>query len=703
MVGVANSTPLLALDAAALDMETTGLDAEAARVVQLAAIRVRDGAIRPKETFETLVDPEMPVPESSTAIHGIAPSDLRDAPRFDAVALDLERFLGGAVVIGHNIGFDLTVLRNEYRRVGMKWYRPRSLCTMMLARLVGRSLPDFSLDAVAAWLGVAIEGRHTAPGDARAAADIFLRLIPLLRAAGIRTLAEAEAATRAQADTVARQIEAGWVAPVRARGNDQDAALRAIDSYPFRHRARDVMSAPPLWAEPGMACDAAARALAEKGVSAFFVRDAAGDGGEAGIVTERDLLRALANPEIRDRTVGGIASRPLVCVAEDDFVYRAIGTMRRHGIRHLGVTGSDGGIVGALTSTDVMRERADEALILGDELGHAESVPALGAIWARQPIVARSLLEEGVPARDIAAVLSTELRMLTARAAGLAEARMRDEGRGGPPVPYCVLVLGSGGRGESLLAPDQDNAVVFASGTPGSEEDRWFEALGTHMSDILHEVGVPYCRGGVMASKADWRHDLAGWRETVDGWLKRGDWKDVCYVDIFYDLHAVHGDRDLARAVAEHAYGRARQAPGFLKLLAAAATDFTAPLGLFGGIRTRDGRVDLKRGGLLALVSGARVLALRHGVTERSTRRRLEAVMALGEGNADDLADVVEAHEILLGEILAQQLRDMEDGIPPSGSVAVKGLGRHETARLKWALRQVDVMNTLVGDPMAFG
>src|SRR5690606_18351157 len=124
---------------------------------------------------------------------------------------------------------------------------------------------------------------------------------------------------------------------------------------------------------------------------------------------------------------------------------------------------------------------------------------------------------EDVDARGVAAVVSEELCAMTRRAAELAEARMAAQGRGGPPVPYTVLVLGSGGRGESLLVPDQDNAIVFAQGAEGGEADKWFEELGAHIAATLDAAGIPFCKGGVMAKNAAWRHSAAGWRAVVEG------------------------------------------------------------------------------------------------------------------------------------------------------------------------------------------
>ena len=58
----------------------------------------------------------------------------------------------------------------------------------------------------------------------------------------------------------------------------------------------------------------------------------------------------------------------------------------------------------------------------------------------------------------------------------------------------------------STVSPDQDNAIVFADGYDQAEP--WFAEFGRHVADILDEVGVPYCKGGVMACNAEWRHDL---------------------------------------------------------------------------------------------------------------------------------------------------------------------------------------------------
>ncbi len=364
---------------------------------------------------------------------------------------------------------------------------------------------------------------------------------------------------------------------------------------------------------------------------------------EAAIVTERDVLRALCErgPSALGQGVSNFASKPLVTLPAAAFVYRALGRMSRLKLRHLGVEDENGGICGIVTSRDLLRLRAQDAAILGDAVDQADDVPALAAAWARLPQAAAGLVAEGVPARDVAAVISRELGALTRRAAVLAERQMAADGAGAPPCAYAMCVLGSAGRGESLLAMDQDNAMVFAEGEPGSPADQWFERLGTIVADILHEVGVPYCKGGVMAKNAAWRGSVATWRARVAEWIARSNPTDLLSVDIFFDLVGVHGDVRLANDLWRGAFDAAAGNAGFAKLLADASGQVQPATTVFGTLRTDNGRIDLKATGLFGIVATARVLAIRHHVLERATPARLAAVAALGRGGAQDLDALV--------------------------------------------------------------
>ena len=121
-------------------------------------------------------------------------------------------------------------------------------------------------------------------------------------------------------------------------------------------------------------------------------------------------------------------------------------------------------------------------------------------------------------------------------------------------------------------------------------------------------------------------------------------------------------------------------------------------LGLFGALRSKEGRVDLKRDGLLPLVSLARTLALRVGSTARATPERLREVAASGRLSETDATTLAGIHADLMTRVLRQQLIDLEEGVRPSSRVAVNGQPRNAMRSLARQLRTLDeIMNGLRG------
>jgi CBS domain-containing protein len=702
-----SATPLLALDAVALDTETTSLDPRIARVVEVGAVRLTSGRLVDSDSLRLLMNPGIPIPPVATSIHHIDDAAVRDAPGFGAVWPAFSDFAGGAVLVGHSIGYDLAILANETKRAGIVFSRPRTLDVRLLAQIVEPELAGYSLESLASWLGVAATDRHSALGDALTTARIFVALVPRLREGNIRTLAEAEAACTRLTTALEEQHRAGWSEPVLSPSRaDSERVLARLDSYPYRHRVRELMSSPPIFVAADAPLEEALKRMTDRRISSLFVappgkkpEDGPFPGAETGIVTERDILRAIRKDfsGALTKPAGSIASRPLASVPADAFVYRAIGRMDRLRIRHLGVVDESGYVAGALTARDLLRLRARDAVTLGDEIDEAGDIHELGQAWSTLPAVARGLLDEGIEARDVSAIISSELGALTRRAGQLAERRMREAGKGDPPVSYALLVLGSAGRGESLLAMDQDNAIIFERGEPDGPEDKWFAELGTYVADILHEVGVPYCTGGIMAKNPQWRGSAALWRERLKHWVGRSDPEDLLAVDIFFDFRAVHGDGALAASLWRDSYRLAKGQPAFAKLLADASGNFEPPIGWFG-IRTENGRADLKHGGLFVIVSVARVLAIYHGIAEHSTKARIEGVRALGLGSDGDLDAMIDTQRVVLGAILDQQLADIAAGRPPSNKVEIKRLSRGEQTKLKDALESIKHANEMLRD-----
>ena len=696
-----NATPLISLHAAVVDTETTGLNVKEDRIVQIGGVHIEGMSISGENRLDVLVNPGLPIPQASSKIHGIYDKDVKDVGQFASVAEILNSFLDGRILIGHNIGFDIAILEQEYERVGLYWQEILYLDTMILGRCANPRLPDHSLETLSTWLQIDIQNRHTALGDAQATAEVFLGLVPHLKDKGIRTLAEAYATSAQSSEIIETHLKSGWKPPLSDQAGDLMTYQRvaAVDSLPFRLQVKDLMSSPAITISPSTTILEATRTLVEKNISSVFVKP--DDPGQAwGIATERDLMRVLVRPQDAERDeIREIMSFPLESIDQDAFVYMAISRMHRNGIRHLGVRDSDGVIVGSLSSGDLIRERASDALVLTFDLETVQNESELGHAWSRLPVVISALLSEEVGATDITAIIAEQICAATRRAGELALAEMREQGRGDPPTTFSLLVLGSAGRGESLLKPDQDNALIYSlseSELSAEETDQWYEDFATRIARILDSAGIPYCDGGVMAKNSKWRNSLRGWFATVDNWLNRFSPEDLLSTDIFFDYKPVLGDFELAYKLWNYAYDQARDATGFLGHMSNQAQNISSPIGLFGQIKTNQGTIDLKKHGLFPMVSGARALALRHGIKNRATRKRLRGVIDTGKYNENDIQNIIDARDIFVRELLRTQVRQIESGEPLNNEISLGNLTKSRRVQLKWALNQVDILNAIV-------
>jgi DNA polymerase III subunit epsilon len=173
------------------DTETTGLEPDRGdRVVSLAGVKVQGGVVRRSKHFDAIVNPGRPIPPGSAVLHGITDARVAGMPALEAVMPAFLRFAEGAVLVGHEVWFDLSFLEPEAKRLGIPRIASSHpvLDTRLLSRLVHGELPEHDLEAVAERLGVTIQGRHSALGDAYATADVLVRLLGLLRSRGVNTM-----------------------------------------------------------------------------------------------------------------------------------------------------------------------------------------------------------------------------------------------------------------------------------------------------------------------------------------------------------------------------------------------------------------------------------------------------------------------------------------------------------------------------------
>lgn len=205
-----DETPLTELHVTVMDTETTGLNPASDRIISMGAVRVCGGRIYRSLGFDRLVQPGVPIPARSTAVHGITDAMVADAEIFPAVHADFVELAQDTVWIGHNVAFDIAMLRRECALAGLPWREPKALDTLLLAASLNLGLPGLSLEILAGYFGIDVHGRHTALGDSLVTAEVYVRMLPLLMDAGVATYGEAVQFSQRAKQVIARQKAAGW-------------------------------------------------------------------------------------------------------------------------------------------------------------------------------------------------------------------------------------------------------------------------------------------------------------------------------------------------------------------------------------------------------------------------------------------------------------------------------------------------------------
>jgi DNA polymerase III epsilon subunit family exonuclease len=186
----AESRLLSESDFVVVDLETTGAKTPPGRIMEIGAYRVRDGRVHAE--FQTLVNPEAPIPPFIARLTGITEEMVRSAPLFSEIVADWLDFADDAVLVAHNSHFDVRVLNHEIGRVfpGCRMINSH-ICTVKLSRSCVPGLVNYQLSTLAEHFSIPHPNRHRAPADALATAELFIRMLERLSEHGVRDIASA--------------------------------------------------------------------------------------------------------------------------------------------------------------------------------------------------------------------------------------------------------------------------------------------------------------------------------------------------------------------------------------------------------------------------------------------------------------------------------------------------------------------------------
>lgn len=167
---------MLKRDYCIVDIETSGKGIHNNRITEICVVRLHHDKVVDK--FTSLVNPETSIPMFITGLTGIHNEMVSGAPLFSEIADRIEEITKDAVFVAHNVNFDYSIIRSEFKRVGMDFTR-KKLCTVRLSRKLIPGLFSYSLGRLCSSLSIHLENRHRAEGDADATTVLFQRILSL--------------------------------------------------------------------------------------------------------------------------------------------------------------------------------------------------------------------------------------------------------------------------------------------------------------------------------------------------------------------------------------------------------------------------------------------------------------------------------------------------------------------------------------------
>jgi CBS domain-containing protein len=474
------------------------------------------------------------------------------------------------------------------------------------------------------------------------------------------------------------------------------AALTQMESYPFKKRLSEIMTAPVVTCTTDTSVRDVARRLTGMEVNGLVVVSQQDE--PVGLLTERDLVAKVLAPEDvpeRELTAQDVMQQDPHTMSPHVYMYEAMAHMTRHQLTHLPIVDHEQ-LVGIVTLSDLMRYRSQKALLLLGNIREVQALEGLAAIRKELVKVARSLLSETRSTPEVMEILSHMHHALIRRTYEICLEEFRDNGMQPPNIRYCFLIMGSGGRREMLLDPDQDNGFIFEN-VPDSqlpEVEAFFGPFGKRLSDALDQVGYPYCDGGVMASNPAWRGRLQDWQDRISSWLLDPDPAHVRNSSIFFDFLPLLGDASLADELRDVLYQAIRSHQGFLYHMMSLDLRYKVPLGLLGRFIVEKsgeqaGKLSVKYGGSVYITDCVRMFALEREVQQLSTLDRLDALVKDNVFAVETAEHIRAAFEALAFLRLRHEIDLLENGEEPSHFLDPTALTKTEQDLLRESFQAV--------------
>ncbi|MBD3797470.1 MAG: CBS domain-containing protein [Campylobacterales bacterium] len=357
------------------------------------------------------------------------------------------------------------------------------------------------------------------------------------------------------------------------------------------------------------------------------------------VVTDADLKeKVLLGGITVDQPISVVASTKMVTIDQNDFLFNALLVMTHEEVRRVVVISQEK-IVGVLEQLDLLSFFANHSHLVAVQIDRAQSVDDLKEIQDDLKNLILALSTKGVKVRYITKLLSALNDKIYKKVFEMfVPVELRDK--------CALIVMGSEGREEQVFKSDQDNALIIAN----EIDVKLFDEPMQKLNAALLEIGFPVCAGNVMVSNEFWRRDVNSYKQLLDGWSSSLDETALQNLSIFIDAKCVIGNCDLLDQLSDFLNHRFSARDDLLAHMAKSVLYFETPLSVFSNFvveKDRANKLDIKKGGLFALVHGIRCMALQYHIRETNTIERIKQLNNQGVIDKNFASELIESFDTL--------------------------------------------------------
>ncbi len=357
------------------------------------------------------------------------------------------------------------------------------------------------------------------------------------------------------------------------------------------------------------------------------------------IVTDTNLKEGvlLGTVSVQD-AIMQIATQEIISIDYNDFLFNALLLMTQKSIKRVVVL-HDGEVVGILEQLDLLSYFANHSHLVMVQIQKAVHLDDLKNLQKELRNIIMALDAKGVKVRYITKLIATLNAKIYQKLFDfcVSAALQKD---------CALLVMGSEGREEQSIKTDQDNALIIRDGV---DVALYTEPM-LQLNALLIDLGFPPCTGNVMVSNPFWRQSEAGYRKLIEEWSESLSSENLQNLSIFLDAKVLCGDVRLLQNLQTHLHVSFQARDDVLAHLAKSVLSFETPLSLFSGFvleKKHENKLDLKKGGIFALVHGVRSLSLEYKIEATNTIERIKALNNKGIFDKTFATELIECFDTL--------------------------------------------------------